>query len=388
MPLIFRKQPSGGRGEYELVGESGGVAAFDLTNHGFLWETPFGVRETEVALSNQGGKRRLRLTKDGVPHIQRQATALALLPKSIRDESRVTHGQPIVLEGGYILDVEVSLVEVSNAMATVKPAKFTARSGTAVDEEHKIDIDARDRFRRLRAVWKQAAVLPESVALAVMAHRERVLLDNPIGIAAEKAVATVIDALTELGAPGYIPGADPLPALEVLAGLSPEVELPEPTEAPADLPEIRIRLESEYRIAKARGRSHEQFKKAVQRAYDFRCAFCGMRALEIPGLARAGVDAAHILPWGQYDLDVVQNGMLLCKRDHWAFDSHVLLLRHEGGKYAVGINPRYAAQITDQETLDALAAAVGPIPEERLPRASERPSPTYIEKLYEGLEDY
>ena len=30
MPLVFRKQPSGGRGEYELVGDSGGVSARDL----------------------------------------------------------------------------------------------------------------------------------------------------------------------------------------------------------------------------------------------------------------------------------------------------------------------------------------------------------------------
>lgn len=387
MPLVFRKQPSGGRGEYELVGEANGVSAMDLMDHGFLWETPFGVRETEVALSNQGGKRRLRLTAPGVPHIQRQAAALALLPRSIRDESRVTHGQPILLEGGYILDIEVELVSVDSSMAVVRPITFTARSGTASDDQHKVDIDARIRFRRLRSVWKQGGVMPESVALAMMAHRERVLLDNPIGIAAENAVAAVIDALTEVRAPGYIPGGDPLPALEVLAGLSLQVELPEPTEAPVDLPEIRIRIESEYRLSRARGASHEAFKKAVQKAYDFRCAFCGMRALDIPGLARAGVDAAHILPWGQYDLDVVQNGMLLCKRDHWAFDAHVLLLRHEAGKYTVEVNPRYAALITDLETRAALGQATGVIPEERLPqRASDRPGAMYIDKLYEGLE--
>jgi len=389
VPLVFRKQPSGGRGEYELVGETGGISAIDLMDHGFIWDTPFGPKETEVALSHQGGKRRLRLTKAGVPHIQRQAAALGLLPKSIRDETRVTHGQPIVLQDGYILDVEVALVTVNDAMAVVRPASFTARSGPANDDAHKVDMDAAERFARLQAVWDQAEVLPEAVGLAVLAHRERVLQDQTIGTAAEKAVAKVIDALTEIGAPGYIPGADPLPALEVLAGLSGEVELPDPTEAPVDLPEIRIRIESEYRIAKARGKSHEQFKKAVQKAYDFRCAFCGMRALDIPGLARAGVDAAHILPWGQYDLDVVQNGILLCKRDHWAFDSHVLLLRHDDGKYLVEVNPRYASQITDQETLAALSLAVGVIPDDHLPaKASERPGSSYIEKLYEGLEDY
>ncbi|TYL50058.1 hypothetical protein FXB39_10355 [Nocardioides sp. BGMRC 2183] len=358
-------------------------------DHGFLWDTPFGQKETEVALSNQGGKRRLRITQSGVPHIQRQAAALGLLPKSIREEAKVTHGQPIVLENGYILDVQVSLVSTDDSMAVVRPAIFTARSGPANDDAHKLDMDAQQRFARLQAVWEQAEVLPEAVGLAVLAHRQRVIDDTTIGTAAEKAVHTVIAALAEVGAPGYIPGADPLPALEVLAGLSGGIELPPPTEAPEDLPEIRIRIESEYRLAKARGASHEQFKKAVQKAYDFRCAFCGMRALDIPGLARAGVDAAHILPWGQYDLDVVQNGILLCKRDHWAFDAHVLLLRHEGGAYSVELNPRYAGLITDQETLAALGQATGPIPEDRLPtKAADRPGPSYIEKLYEGLEDY
>jgi len=387
VPLVFRKQPSGGRGEYELVGSVGGISAMDLVDRGFRWDTPFGQKETEVALSHQGGKRRLRLTASGTPHIQRQAAALGLLPRSIREEAKVSHGRPIVLEKGYILDVEVSLVTDDGAMATVRPAVFTGRSGPANDSAHVVNMVAAERFQRLDAVWQRAEVLPEAVGLAVLAHRERLLSDSTIGVAAEQAVATVIDALVQYRAPGYIPGADPLPALEVLVGLVAEVDLPEPPEAPADLPEIRIRLESEYRLARARGAGHERFKRAVQKAYDYRCAFCGMRALDIPGLARAGVDAAHIFPWGQYDLDVVQNGLLLCKRDHWAFDAHVLLLRHHAGVYSVEVNPRYADRITDPETLEALNQATGTIPQERLPqKAAGRPGTMYIDKLYEDLE--
>ena len=37
---------------------------------------------------------------------------------------------------------------------------FTARSGTASDDEHRVDLDARERFHRLRDVWKRAGCCP------------------------------------------------------------------------------------------------------------------------------------------------------------------------------------------------------------------------------------
>ncbi|QFQ29698.2 hypothetical protein EEW87_004185 [Janibacter melonis] len=382
MPLTFRKQPSGGRGEYELVGNSGGVSAADLMDHRFEWDTPFGVKDSEVMLGPQGGKRRLRITGNGV-HVQRQAAALALLPRSIRDESKVSHGQPIVLKNGYILDIEVDLVSTDGGAAVVTPTYFIARSGPASQAATRTVIDAKDRLTRLQRVWEADGILPSRIRDTVNGHRTQVINSTAIGIPAEAAVGDVIDALTAYRAPGYLPGADPLPALEVLCGLTDEVQLPTPDKAPPELPEVKLRLESEFRQRRVRGASHTQFKKAVQRAYGHRCAFCGMLALDIPGLARSGVDAAHILPWGQFDLDVVQNGILLCKRDHWLFDSHVVLLRHDAGRYFVDLNPVYS-DVIDPDTVRALDEATGEIPADHLPaRASERPAPQYIEKLYE-----
>jgi hypothetical protein len=215
------------------------------------------------------------------------------------------------------------------------------------------------------------------------------LEDPVVGLDAERAVRSVVRTLAEADTPQYVPGADPLPALELLLGIRRAIDLPAPSEAPQKSPEIRRRLESEYRLARTRGVSAAVFKRAVQRAYGFRCAFCGFTALDVPGLARSGVDAAHILPWGQYDLDVVQNGLLLCKRDHWAFDAHVLLLSFQEGRYLVRLSPLYEDKIIDQATLDALNEAVGEIPDGRLPpNRAEWPDPVLIEALYEGLPEH
>lgn len=388
MPLVFRKQPSGGRGEYELVGAAdNGVTASELAGSTFVWDTPFGQKDTHVRLTNQGGKRRLRIQNAAAPHIHRQGAALAMLPYPIRDEDRVSDAQPILLEERYILDIGVHLVSHVEGVSVVSPTTYTARSGPADDEAHRIELDAADRFARIQAIWSEMAELPEPVRLAVEAHRAHLELDDVIGVGAENVVKAIISSLSQVNAPLYVPGGDPLPALEILAGIRDEVDLPTPPEAPADSPEIRRRLESEYRQIKSRGASGRQFKLDVQAAYGYVCAFCGFRALDIPGLARSGVDAAHILPWGKFDLDVVTNGIQLCKLDHWAFDAHVLLLRHDDGEYGVELNPDFAALITDQATLDVLQRAVGPIADDRLPAIALRPNPDYIKTLYEGLDE-
>lgn len=65
--------------------------------------------------------------------------------------------------------------------------------------------------------------------------------------------------------------------------------------------------------------------KDIKTAYHRRCVVCG---LELPktGMGRSGIEAAHILPWADFDLDVVTNGLALCRNHHWAFDSRVITL--------------------------------------------------------------
>ena len=113
---------------------------------------------------------------------------------------------------------------------------------------------------------------------------------------------------------------------------------------------------------------------------------CGLRLPKGDHCARSGVDAAHILPYGVFDLDVVQNGMALCKLHHWAFDEQLLTVRFDGAaeQYVVEVSARgLAAFGADADTLAALQAVAGPVPEDRLPhQANKRPKPEYLDKFY------
>lgn len=56
------------------------------------------------------------------------------------------------------------------------------------------------------------------------------------------------------------------------------------------------------------------FRKAVVKAYDHRCAFCGIRIRTPDG--HTVVDGAHIIPWSVSKNDAPQNGLSLCKLCH------------------------------------------------------------------------
>lgn len=60
------------------------------------------------------------------------------------------------------------------------------------------------------------------------------------------------------------------------------------------------------------------FRRIVVKAYDHRCALCGVRI--ITPEQHTAVDAAHIVPWSKSQNDDIRNGMALCKLCHWAFD--------------------------------------------------------------------
>lgn len=75
-----------------------------------------------------------------------------------------------------------------------------------------------------------------------------------------------------------------------------------------------IRFEEEVR--------DQGFRRAVVKAYDHRCALCGVRIITPEG--HTVVDAAHIQPWSVNHYDDIRNGLALCKICHWAFDKGML----------------------------------------------------------------
>ena len=69
------------------------------------------------------------------------------------------------------------------------------------------------------------------------------------------------------------------------------------------------------------------FRRIVIKAYDHRCALCGVRI--ITPEQHTAVDAAHIIPWSRTQNDDIRNGMALCKLCHWAFDKGMLGVSNE-----------------------------------------------------------
>jgi putative restriction endonuclease len=65
----------------------------------------------------------------------------------------------------------------------------------------------------------------------------------------------------------------------------------------------------------------QAFRRVVLRAYDYRCAACGLRVV-LDDLVL--VDAAHLVPWTVSRDDDPRNGIALCKNHHWAMDRSLI----------------------------------------------------------------
>lgn len=64
------------------------------------------------------------------------------------------------------------------------------------------------------------------------------------------------------------------------------------------------------------------FRRAIVKAYNHRCAICGVRILTTDG--HTAVAAAHIIPWSQSHNDNPRNGLALCPLCHWTFDEGLI----------------------------------------------------------------
>ncbi|ELZ88826.1 restriction endonuclease-like protein [Haloferax elongans ATCC BAA-1513] len=108
------------------------------------------------------------------------------------------------------------------------------------------------------------------------------------------------------------------------------------------------------------------FREGVYELYEG-CAVCGSR-IEGPDGSH-NLEAAHILPKNQGGPDVLQNGVALCRRHHWAFDSGWFDITTE---YSIIVRDR-----PDLAGYDKIKSYDGS--SLRLPESSSlRPHPTYL----------
>lgn len=83
-----------------------------------------------------------------------------------------------------------------------------------------------------------------------------------------------------------------------------------------------------YALVRVRGTVQSIFRKALLKAYDSRCAICGLSFEE-------ALEAAHLIPWSEANSAQRMsptNGILLCSTHHRLFDAGMITV---GPKYVV-----------------------------------------------------
>lgn len=86
----------------------------------------------------------------------------------------------------------------------------------------------------------------------------------------------------------------------------------------AEPPRLKEGLDPQTKQTKGRARS-AAFAIDVKKLYGYRCAICGS-GLRTPN-SKPEVQSAHIYPKGLDGRDDERNGICLCRRHHWAFDT-------------------------------------------------------------------
>ena len=111
------------------------------------------------------------------------------------------------------------------------------------------------------------------------------------------------------------------------------------------------------------------FSIIIKRAYSNRCAICGTGAIGRKG--QSELHAAHIYPKSKKGSDLIQNGILLCLRHHWAFDVGWISF---SDVYRISVHPDIP-KASDYHFINMFDGKFLSVPS----NPSERPHPKYLE---------
>jgi hypothetical protein len=341
----------------------------------------------------QAGKARIRLQQQGPGyiHLHRQLAAALLLPYPVREDESLAGGLPVPRSNQYAIEnIHLSDVQLTSDGAHLIVGEVELRNMSY----HAQVLGFNARVARVRALWDNAQSLPAAINSLITAHRSSVYTPGPITESTEGVIrqlqAVVTISREDLGLTYRSEDEDVLPDLETVIQLTanPPAEPIAVTQIDPGETQVKRRVVAEWkRWANSRGTASAIFRQQVRAAYNATCVVCGVHLPPTSINAVPGVDAAHILPWADYDLDVVANGLCLCKLHHWAFDEGLIVIREEGGTYFVEVPDIVAATIPSENPLfglNQLTQFVGPIPEERLPsELGLRPNPHFLHMLRE-----
>ena len=385
--MRISRRTSGGRGEYEINGVlSNGLRAVDLKDKLLSLDLPSGLLiHTGIRIVNQGGKLRLR-RDDAEIQIHRQIAAIYLMPDPARQTSVLGAGEPILQTGVYA----VESIEIEKVLF-VPPdiGVLSVRKIITLNRSHLADeLDLAERTVVLSEVWARRDEFPDEIAASLGEHEQMVRVGR-IDLSTQRLAAEiqtlVADRAVDLGL-SYSARGDVLPKLaDALKFQAPKPALIIDDVDPEDI-ELRKRTIKEWkRWANARGPASAKFRQEVRKAYRGTCFACGVHFPSTAFNSTPGVDAAHIMPWHEFDLDEVFNGISLCKLHHWAFDESIVAIRCNGGRYFSELPGDVRARILQSDaafSLDSISMNLGEIPVSRLPTQREHwPHPDLLERL-------
>ncbi len=392
--MFISRRTSGGRGEYEISHPAPGeVHPRELVGRVICLDLGIGAPvNTGVVLLEQGGKLRLRLAGASI-QIHRQAAAVLMMPEPVRADAALGVGAPVLQRNRYAIErlVADSVLLLPPNMALMRINSIVVTNRTYNADE----ISLQSRAAQLTAIWQRREEFPAEIAELLGRHADAVGRGSMIGSDVEQVVVAiqraVSDSSVDLGII-YSEATDVLPALDV--ALRREVLAAPPLDiAEVDVEDLAIKrrtLKEWRRWVNARGPASAKFRQRVRDAYQATCIVCGAHFPPTPHSPGPGVDSAHILPWSEYGLDDISNGLCLCKIHHWAFDESILRMRFEDGNYLVEIPEHTCHAITGFDpsfSIERLMEHVGSIPTSRLPRSqADWPRPQFLSVL-DGFAD-
>lgn len=392
--MRISRRTSGGRGEYEISEQSSeGYMPHDLVDRRLFLDLGQGlVFDTGTVLRHAQGKFRLRKEQGADMQLHRQLVAALLLPEAVRANNTMGGGDIIIQQGRYAVEtVHLAVVKLDGNRAFLSVSDVIIANTDHTAEELKLH----SRVVKLLRLWEERSRLPSEIQDLLRRHEEFVRGGGPLHREAEQVVAALQELLSDqaddLGI-AYNEFTDPLqPLLDVLASMNPE-----PTVRVDDIEPEQVQLRRRVirqwkKWAAHRGTASANFRRRVRAAYDSTCLVCGKSFPPTAHNRVPGVDAAHVLPWADYDLDTVDNGLCLCKLCHWAFDEGIILISHEESGYVMRVSPSAKQIITETRpdfSLHVFEELAGPIPPERLPQArNEWPNPKFLAELLRDLDE-
>jgi len=315
-----------------------------------------------------------------------------MMPHPAREDSVLAGGLPLMRSGQYAIE-HINLKDAfpSADLVTLPIDGMVLRNFS----HHAESVNTSERMAHLLELWKRKADLPASLSALITSHEESVRSGKALDISVERLVQTLQNSVTDLsqdlGIPYRTAQEDVLSDLRRALKISASPPAPPISVSEIDPNEttIKRRVVKEWkRWANSRGSASAVFRQAVRHAYRSTCVVCGQHLPVTSINASPGVDAAHILPWADYDLDVVANGLCLCKIHHWAFDEGLIGFFEENGIYRVEMLPGVSETLAEESPHFALAALIpfcGEIPANRLPPfPKDWPNPKFLQLLREG----